>query len=73
MADVKMKPESLQIAVKERKDRSVKSVKMLFADRENKVCINVDLNFIRNLNSLTEQILKKTEGRTEDDHMVAYN
>lgn len=73
MTDVKMKPESLQIAVKERKDRSVKSVKMLFADRENKVCINVDLNFIRNLNSLTEQILKKAEGRTEDGHMVAYN
>ena len=73
MTDVKMKPESLQIAVKERKDRSVKSVKMLFADCENKVCINVDLNFIRNLNSLTEQILKKAEGRTEDGHMVAYN
>ena len=73
MTDVKMKPESLQIAVKERKDRSVKSVKMLFADRENKVCINVDLNFIRNLNSLTEQILKTAEGRTEDGHMVAYN
>ncbi len=73
MTDVKMKPESLQIAVKENKDRSVKSVKMLFADRENKVCINVDLNFIRNLNSLTEQILKNTEERTEDDHMVAYS